>query len=87
MCRKLVGAKHLRVRHEDCKREHRDDRTDKNASELGKKLLTGIIVSLEGDWFDQGGSMRARSGKSEPKGTCSDAMRLAAAVHEAALVF
>ena len=40
--RELVGAKHLRVGHQDCKREHGDDRTDKDATELGKKLLTGV---------------------------------------------
>ena len=38
----LIGAKHLRVWHQDCKREHADDRADKNAGELGKKLLTGV---------------------------------------------
>ena len=40
--RELVGAKHLRVGDQDCKREHGDDRTDKDATELGKKLLTGV---------------------------------------------
>ena len=38
----LVGPEHLRVRHQDCKREHGDDRTDEDAGELGKKLLTGV---------------------------------------------
>ena len=38
----LVGAQHLRVWHQDCKREHTDDRADKDPSELGKKLLTGV---------------------------------------------
>ena len=38
----LVSAEHLRVGHQDCKREHGDDRTDEDAGELGKKLLTGV---------------------------------------------
>ena len=40
--RELVGAEHLRVGHQDCKREHADDRTDEDARELGQKLLTGV---------------------------------------------
>jgi hypothetical protein len=28
--------------HQDCKREHADDGADKDAGELGKKLLTGV---------------------------------------------
>jgi hypothetical protein len=39
--RELVGAEHLRVGHQDGKREHGDDRTDEDAGELGKKLLDG----------------------------------------------
>src|SRR5262249_61862906 len=38
--RELVGAEHLRVGHQDCKGKHGDDRTDEDARELGKKLLT-----------------------------------------------
>ena len=38
----VVGAEHLRVGHQDRKREHGDDGTDKDAGELGEKLRTGV---------------------------------------------
>ena len=38
----LVGAEHLRVWHQDRKRDHADDGADEDAGELGEKLLTGV---------------------------------------------
>jgi hypothetical protein len=46
--RELVGAEHLRVGHQDRKREHADDRADQDAGELRKKLPMGQKATSRG---------------------------------------
>ena len=46
--RELVGAEHLRVGDQNCKREHADDRADEDAGELRKKLPMGQKATSRG---------------------------------------